>query len=217
MKGDKVVVEDYHLRAAETLVAALCDRVREKPGRFAMSVAGESGSGKSETAVAISQTLAAAGIASIVLGQDDYYVLPPKSNDRKRREDPEWLGPQCELRFDLLQSNLDDARAGASSIVKPSIDYDADAVSTENVTLNGVKVVIFEGTYVSLLKGLDARVFNVRTWHETLEHRVKRNRGSEVGDPFVEATLGIEHRIIAGHRFLADFLITRDYDVVSAP
>jgi uridine kinase len=217
MRGDSVVVEDHHRRAAEALVAALLDKVREKPGRFAISIAGESGSGKSETAAAIAETLAAAGIASVVFGQDDYYVLPPTSNDRRRREDPEWLGPHCELRFDLFQSNLDDAVGGASSITKPSIDYDADAVSTESVDLRGVEVVIVEGTYVSLLKRTDSRVFSVRTKHETLAHRIKRNRGSEVGDPFIEGVLSLEHTIIAGHRFLADFLITRDYDVVPAP
>ena len=41
----------------------------------------------------------------------------------------------------------------------------------------------------------------------------KRNRGSEAGDPFIEQVLEIEHKIIAGHRHLADFIITRDYDV----
>ena len=116
-----------------------------------------------------------------------------------------------------MEQLSDDALAGADSIVKPSIDYDADSASTETVDLTGAKVVIMEGTYVSLLKRLDARVFIARNKHETLAHRTKRNRGTEVGDPFIEGVLGIEHKIIAGHRQLADFIITRDYDVVTVP
>ncbi len=60
------------------------------------------------------------------------------------------------------------------------------------------------------------RIFIARTKLETLEHRKKRNRGSEASDPFIEGILETEHKIIAGHRFLADFIITRDYDVIRA-
>jgi uridine kinase len=42
---------------------------------------------------------------------------------------------------------------------------------------------------------------------------MKRNRGGEAQDPFVEQVLTREHMIIAGHRYLADFIITKDYDV----
>ncbi len=65
-------------------------------------------------------------MTSVVLGQDDYFVLPPKSNDARRRADPEWLGPHVEVRFDLLQANVDAALAGASEIEKPVIDYDGE-------------------------------------------------------------------------------------------
>ena len=47
-----------------------------------------------------------------------------------------------------------------------------------------------------------------------MAHRMKRNRGNEVRDPFVEGILSAEHKIIAGHRHLADFVVTSDYRVV---
>jgi len=177
-------------------------------------VAGESGSGKSETAAALCACLADAGLRSVVLGQDDYFVLPPRSNDLRRRREPEWLGPHVEVRLDLLQGNLDAARAGAAELTKPTVDYDADAIGTETLDLHDVRVIIAEGTYVSLLRHVDARVFIARSRAETLEHRQRRNRGGEAADPFVEAVLDIEHKIIAGHRALADFVITADYGVV---
>jgi uridine kinase len=216
VKGDVIVVDENHRRVAATIATAIRPRLTAKPGRFLVTVAGESGSGKSETAAALAEQLLEAGIRSVVLGQDDYFELPPRTNDARRRQDPDWLGPHVEVRLDLLQANVDSALAGEASIKKPTIDYALNSVSTEVLSLAEVKVVIAEGTYVSLLRHVDVRIFIARTRVETLEHRIRRNRGDEVRDPFVEGVLSVEHKIIAGHRNLADFVVTNDYDVVQA-
>ena len=125
--------------------------------------------------------------------------------------------PHVEVRLDLLEQHLLEAIDGASTITKPLVDYDADSIEEETIDLRDVDVVVAEGTYTSLLKHVDTRVFIARNRLDTLEHRQKRNRGNEVGDPFIENVLKVEHKIIAGHRQLADFVITRDYDVVAQP
>ena len=214
MKGDIIVLEEHHKKAAAIIAPSILDKVRAKPTRYIITVAGESGSGKSETGKAIADELEMHGVKSVLLGQDDYFVLPPRSNDAKRREDAEWLGPHCEVRMDVLENNLKDAIHGADSIVKPLIDYDANSVEEETVSLKGVKVVIAEGTYATVLKNVDTKVFIARNRIDTLEHRQKRNRGNEVRDPFIEQVLITEHKIIAGHRQLADFVITKEYDVI---
>ena len=214
MKGDIIVLEKHHIKAAQKIVPEILEEIRAKPARYIITVAGESGSGKSEMGKAIADELAKAGIKAILLGQDDYFVLPPKSNDAKRREDPEWLGPHVEVKLDILEKNLKDAIAGKDGFIKPLIDYNENSVNEERVSLVGVKVVIAEGTYTSLLKNVDTKIFIARNRLDTLEHRKKRNRGDEVGDPFIENVLKMEHKIIAGHKQLADFLITRDYEVV---
>ena len=216
MKGDIIVLEAHHIAAAQKIVPEIVDAIRAKAARYVITVAGESGSGKSETGKALAGELAAVGIKAVLIGQDDYFVLPPKSNDAKRREDPEWLGPHVEVKMDLLEGNLKAAIDGAESFVKPLIDYDANSVEDQVVDLTDVKVVVAEGTYTSLLKHVDTRVFIARNRLDTLEHRQKRNRGKEVGDPFIENILKMEHKIIAGHRFLADFVITKGYDVIVA-
>ncbi len=213
MKGDIILVEEHHRRAAGAIVPAIIDKVKTKPVRYIISVAGESGSGKSETAQAIADELAKLGVRSVILGQDDYFVLPPRSNDARRRNDPEWLGPHVEVNLDLMDGNLRDAVGGAQELIKPLVDYDNDCVGEERIGLEGVAVVIAEGTYTSLLRHVDTRVFIARSRRDTLEHRLKRNRGGEARDPFVEQVLTREHMIIAGHRHLADFVITKDYDV----
>jgi uridine kinase len=214
MKGDVIVLEEHHRRAAREIVPAILGKIKSKDARYTISVAGESGSGKSETGVAIQEELEKHGIKSVLLGQDDYFVLPPKSNDARRREDPEWLGPHVEVKLDVLEQNLKDAIHGAEKITKPLVDYNKNSVKGESISLEGVKVLIAEGTYTSLLKNVDTKVFIARNRLDTLEHRQKRNRGDEVGDPFIEQVLVMEHKIIAGHKQLADFIITIDYDVI---
>jgi len=214
MKGDKLVLLDYHKRAASEIVSHIIQDIRKKKARYIITVAGESGSGKSETGKAIANELDKSGIKSVLLGQDDYFVLPPKSNDAKRREDPEWLGPHVEVKLDVLEQNLIDAIHGKREIVKPLVDYDSNTIEDETINLDGIKVLIAEGTYTSLLKHIDTRVFISRDWIDTLELRRKRMRGNEVGDPFIEQILSIEHKIIAGHKQLADILITKDFGVI---
>jgi len=216
VKGDVIVIEEHHHRAAAVIVATMEAKAQAKPGRFVVTVAGESGSGKSETAAALAERLLEVGLRSAILGQDDYFALPPKDNNARRCQDPDWLGPDVEVRFDLLQANVNAALEGAASIDKPVIDYAANSMSTECLSLAGVRVVIVEGTYVSLLRHVDVRIFIARNRLETLEHRRRRNRGGEARDPFIEEVLSIEHKIIAGHQHLADIIVTRDYDVIEA-
>lgn len=215
MKGDIIVLEEHHKVAATAIVPGIIDAVRSKEGRYTITVAGESGSGKSETGQAIADELATHNVSAVLLGQDDYFTLAPRSNDAKRRTDDSWLGPHVEVHLDVLEQNLVDAINGADRIVKPLIDYNKNSIEEETIDLSGVDVVIAEGTYTSLLKNVDTKVFIARNRVDTLEHRQKRNRGSEVGDPFIENVLKLEHKIIAGHKQLADFVITRDYEVIA--
>jgi uridine kinase len=214
MKGDVLIVQEIHRRAADEIVVHLIDEIRSHSTRYIITVAGESGSGKSETGRAIADVLDTYGIKSVVLGQDDYFNLPPRLNDMKRREDPEWLGPHVEVKLGDMEQNLVNAIQGKNEITKPLIDYNSNTIEEETINLAGVKVLIAEGTYTSLLKHVDARVFIARNWLDTLEYRRKRKRGAEAGDPFVEQVLGIEHKIIAGHGHLADFVIQKNYDVL---
>jgi len=210
MKGDVVIVDVHHRRAAKEIVGHLLVEARSRPRRTTLTVAGESGSGKSETAEALREELDSNGVPTAVLGQDDYFVLPPKSNDAARRRDIGWVGP-AEVRLDLLDSHLAAARAGASEIVKPLVIYAEDTIVEETLTLDGIQAVIAEGTYTTLLEAVDTRIFIARNRLETMEARMRRGR--EKFDPFIEEVLKIEHAVISAHRARADIVITRDYEV----
>jgi len=210
MRGDIILVEDHHRAAAARIVEHIAAAVAAKSGRYTLTVAGESGSGKSETAQAIADAFAEQGVVSAIYQQDDYFVHPPKTNDRTRREDISWVG-SGEVHLDLLDAHLQAALDGADDVVKPLVIYEEDRIDTETMDLRDAKVVIAEGTYTSLLEHVDTRVFIARNRLDTMEHR--RKRGREDFDPFLEEVLTIEHDIISKHRDLADVVITREYDV----
>jgi uridine kinase len=205
---------DVHRKAALKIKEALAKKVMDTDNRFIITLAGESGSGKTLTSNAMVKAFSEAGIQSVVISQDNYFVLPPFENDGKRKADPAWLGPHKEVDLDLLEQTIVAAKNGAQSIDIHHIDYESGDKTKEAMPLGPVKVVIVEGTYTSLLRNVDARIFIDEDYHDTLKFRKQRNRGNEVNDPFVENILETEHKIIAGHKHLADFVITKEYEVI---
>lgn len=205
-----------HEKAAGKIVEALVDRINKCEGRFALTLAGESGSGKTETGKALIDVFGKHGIKAVVLGQDNYFFLAPSANDKQRKADPAWLGPHKEVNLSLMDQHINLAKQGAPSIDIPHIEYHTGATTLNTTPLDGVKVIIAEGTYTSLLRHADARVFIDEDYKATLKYRKERNRGNEVNDPFVENILETEHKIIAGHKFLADFIIPESLEVIIA-
>jgi len=212
MRGDTIIVEQHHRRAASEICPVLVRKISDTDKKFAVTVAGESGSGKSETATAVAEALEAAGIDSIILQQDDYFVYPPKSNDRARRKDISWVGPQ-EVRLDLMDSHLKAFLDGAESVEKPLVDYDADSIGQETMDFGAARVAIAEGTYTTLLDSANVRIFITRDYEQTRAHREKRNRDASELDPFIDDVLKIEHDIISLHRSRADIVINADFTV----
>lgn len=215
MRGDTIIVEPHHRAAAEAIVPMVLDAIEASGGKYTITVAGESGSGKSETATAIAEALAQKNIASVIFQQDDYFVYPPKSNDKARRDDITWVGPQ-EVRLDLLDTHMQSFLNGAESIEKPLVIYEDDAVTSEDMALTRAAVAIAEGTYTTLLDNADTRVFIDRSYEDTRAHREKRKRHESELDPFIDDVLKIEHDIISAHKARADIVIGKEYSVSRA-
>ncbi|MFW5786623.1 MAG: uridine kinase family protein [bacterium] len=211
MRGDVIIVEEHHRRAADQIVGYLMRFIRESTRPYAVTVAGESGSGKSETAKALCERLSDDDVPSVILQQDDYFHLPPKSNDKRRREGIDWVGMQ-EVKLDLLDDHVKAIKEGVPEITKPLVIYDEDRIVDEGLAVGDARVVIAEGTYTTALKHADTRVFIDRNRLETLESRKKRGR--EEIEPFLEQVLEIEHRIISAQKDRADIVVTRDYEVI---
>jgi uridine kinase len=212
MIGDKLVIERHHTERAAEICKLLTEQFHAQ-GRFAMTVAGESGAGKSELAYEIYRILNEQGVKAEVLQQDDYFVFPPRTNHEMRRRNLEQVGPY-EVKLDFLDSNLRSYKRGESPIYKPLVIYDEDRITTEEMDVSDLAVLIAEGTYTSLLQFADCRIFIDRDYHQTLEARKRRAR--DQFDPFLQDVLEREHRIISQHKALADLTIPADFGSVQA-
>jgi uridine kinase len=211
MIGDKLIIEQHHTDRASELVAVLVDRIHEG---FTISVAGESGAGKSELASEIARLLNERDIATGILQQDDYFVFPPKTNHEMRRRNVEQVG-LYEVKLDFLDANLRSFKRGESPIYKPLVIFDEDRITGEEMNCSEFMVMIAEGTYTSSLKFVDFRVFIDRDYHRTLKARKRRAR--DKFEPFMIDVLEREHRIISRHKSLADAIISQEFDAISFP
>ena len=207
MIGDKLIIEPYHTERAAEIIDIVAKRVRTE-SRFTVSVAGESGAGKSELAYEIYRLLNERGIKAGILQQDDYFVFPPQTNHEMRRRNLEQVGPY-EVKLDLLDCNLRSFKRGESPIYKPLVVFDEDRITTEEMEVGDLTVLIVDGTYTSLLRFVDFRIFIDRDYHQTLEARKRRAR--DKFEPFVEDVLEREHQIISGHKALADLVVQADF------
>jgi uridine kinase len=211
MKGDSIVVEEHHVKAARGAVEIVLPAIENKGGRYAITVAGESGSGKSEIATAISRELESKGIPCVILQQDDYFVYPPRTNDATRRRDIAWVGPQ-EVKLDLMDQHLKDFLDGKDKILKPLVIYEEDRIEDETMEFENARVAISDGTYTTLLNNVHTHIFIDRNYRDTKKHREKRIRHASELDPFIDKVLEIEHGIISRHKEKAHIIVNRDYE-----
>lgn len=212
MEGDAIVIEPHHRKAAAGIAPIVLATLNRGDGRIGVTIAGESGSGKSETAAALAEALAEHGVSSVIFQQDDYFVYPPKTNDRTRRADIGWVGPQ-EVKLDLMDEHIRAFVAGATTIEKPLVVYADDTVTTEVMDTGDARVAIAEGTYTTLLESATHRAFIDRDYTQTRKHREKRSRDASELDPFIDQVLEIEHAIISSHKVRADIIVHDDYSV----
>jgi uridine kinase len=209
MIGDKLIIEQFHTERAQEICEYLKNRDKK---HFTISVAGESGAGKSELAFEIARLLNERDIKSDILQQDDYFVFPPKTNHEMRRRNLEQVGPY-EVKLDFLDSNLRSFKRNENPLYKPLVIFDEDRITAEELDTAHTQVLIAEGTYTSLLQFVDFRVFIDRNYRQTLEARKRRAR--DKFEPFVIDVLEREHLIISKHKSLADAVVATDFKNVT--
>ncbi len=211
MRGDVLIIQEWHRKAGLKAAELITPQIEQSAGKFTITVAGESGSGKSEIAEVIAEALAEKNMKTVILQQDDYFIHPPKTNENTRRKDIDWVGAN-EVHLDIMDQNLKDFKENKAQITKPLVIFEEDRIIEETINIEEFKIAIAEGTFTTTLNHVDCRVFIDQTYHETKKARLLRAR--EEQDDFLETVLKIEHKVISSHKRIADFLVTGDYDVV---
>jgi uridine kinase len=213
MRGDILIINENHWKAAQELLDHILLRIIGHSGKFLVTVAGESGAGKSEIAAALEDLLVKKGILARVIQQDDYFEFPPLTNARMREQDIGRVGPQ-EVRIDLINKTVRDLLSGKNPVRKPLVVFAEDRITEEEVDFSPYRVIILEGTYTTLVDEIDCRVFIDRDLDDTREDRMKRNR--EKQDAYLERILQIEHAIISRHIDKADIIIDRNFNTIKS-
>jgi uridine kinase len=213
MRGDILIISDHHRQAAEEIINLTLIDIKQKTGKYFFTVAGESGAGKSEIAYAIEQSLEKMNIPAYIIQQDDYFHLPPKTNENSRILNINQVGPG-EVRLDLLNETINALKEGKQNISKPLVIFEEDRITEEVLNLQAFKVIIIEGTYTTLVDNIDCHVFIDRNRDDTREDRLKRNR--EKQNDYLERILEIEHNIISRHKDMADIIINKEFKVSRA-
>jgi uridine kinase len=222
-EASRTAIAPEYVRTATSLLQAiglLVDLTSVAAGerRLVVGIAGESGSGKSITAVSLARALEAHGVATASLHQDDYFFRPPRVNHAHRERDLGAVGPH-EVNLALLQRHVADFRAGRATDA-PLVDYPSDSFLTRRLDFAPLAALVVEGTYVLMLDDgdaplIDVRVFLEATHDDTAERRRARNR--DIDAPFVQDVLRLEHAIVARQAAVADLIVDRDFLVRSGP
>lgn len=195
MINDIIKIEDNHRKNAG-IISFFCHR------GDVVAIGGESGSGKSETALALKEKLSGSGINAAILQLDDYFRLPPKTNAEARKADFSHVGPG-EVNLELLDSHLAAFKAHEPHVDKPLVIFDANEIAEERLSFAGADVLIVEGTYSLMLENADFKVYIEDSKVESRRHARNRERQ----DAFLDKVLRREKDILAPFRQTADLLI----------
>lgn len=211
MLGDVIQIkQEYFITSLQ--IAKEWNRKCKNQHRSVIGIAGESGSGKSVTAVCLQKTFNDMGINALILHMDDYFHLPPASNHQKRLESLANVGKH-EVNLALLEENILSFKAGDSDITVPVVNYKMNSILSEIIPTQSYDVLIIEGTYTFFIEQLDFRIYMDRTFEQTREQRAARAR-EEMSD-FIEQLLALEHAIIRPTKTQADLIVDIHYKVVS--
>ena len=206
--GEQIVLRKEYFVLAKKLFASLKNSRSSSQKKIVIAIGGESGCGKSTTAICLEREFIENNIKCTTLHMDSYFKLPPKDNHLNRLKNIENVGPH-EINMSLLNNHIIAFKTNKAKITIPNVIYSANTFSHSEINLSDIQVLIIEGVYSFLLQGIDYKVFLSRTYIDTLQNRIKRNR--EKYDPFIEKILQIEHEIVLPLANEADYTIDQNY------
>ncbi len=211
MIGDNINLRSHHYAPGKKILKQIIALCKSGNATASIGIGGESGSGKSTQAQAIKILLDIEEYPSVVLHMADYFVLPPKTNHKKRLMDVNNVGPD-EVNLKLLNEHLTFIKNRESDLlIKPLVNYELNAIRREFLEIHDIRFVIVEGTYALLLEALDLRIFMSRNYIQTKQKRLELGR--DQFDKFNERLFMIEHEIIRKHVRLANYIIDTDYNI----
>lgn len=180
--------------------------------KLTITIAGESGCGKTTLSRAIRKKLEKAGKKIVILHQDDYFKLPPKQNHQARLNNFNHIGVE-EVRLDLIDNHISEIKGAEIHTLKvPHMDWLTNVEESRLINVTAVDIIIVDGTYTSLLSNVDYRIFINTNYQNTQKNRAGRKR--EEQSDFIEKVLEKESTIISAHKELANLVLNNEFNIV---
>lgn len=208
MLSDVLLIEEKHVEAAKALFS-LIESQRE--GKFVITISGESGSGKTELSHCLANEYKKHGLRAKPLHTDNYYMSLPEERNAWREAHGEKSIGYTEYNWPVLNKNIADFRKGNTTQM-PCVDIVTDQVDQLITNFAKIDVLILDGLYAIKAENVDLRVFIDITYHETKKAQLRR--GKEAQTPFRMMVLKREHEVITQLKPSADYLISKQYQVV---
>jgi len=214
MLGDILLINDMHKEAAQ----AICDRVindrksKEERYRYVVGISGESGSGKSELAHALGQSLKQEHVRVKVIHTDNYYRIQPLLREEWRRNKGfDHIGV-TEYDWVKIRKTLRDFREEQECVL-PCIDLIPEQVDKLITDFSKIDLLIVDGLYAINADDIDMKVFIDLTYHETKINQIIRMK--EALSDFRLGILEREHQAVSSLKAQAHLVVDKSYQVVT--
>jgi uridine kinase len=215
MLGDVLLINDMHKEAAQAIFDYMMEYCKHKDERYrcVIGISGESGSGKSELAHSLGKLLKDKNIRVKVIHTDNYYKIQPLLREEWRRNKGfDKIGID-EYDWVKIKKTIRDFKEEQECMI-PCIDLIPEQVDKLITDFSKIDMLIIDGLYAIQTPDIDLRVFIDLTYRETKINQIIRMK--EAMSDFRLKILEKEHEAVASLKPLADLIIDKSYQVVTA-
>jgi len=149
---DKLRITTGHDKAANELLHVILETLKTT-GKIIFAIGGESGTGKSEIAYLVGESLKKKGIPTVEWSFDNVYVTTPEEREEKRAEDYDNNVGLNEMNKSKIEEVMFCFEQNKSVTVPIIIIKEDGSRPIKEITLNmkDKKVLIFDGLYAALI------------------------------------------------------------------
>ena len=209
------MINDMHKEAARSIYDRLMEGCNTKGERYRciVGISGESGSGKSELAHALGKLLKENNVRVKVIHTDNYYKIQPLLREEWRRNKGFDQIGIAEYDWIKIKKTIRDFKEEQECMI-PCIDLIPEQVDKLITDFSKIDLLILDGLYAINAPDIDLKVFIDLTYHETKINQIIRMK--EAMSDFRLAILEKEHQAVSSLKPLADLIVDKSYQVVTA-
>jgi len=204
MKENLLFIDETHKKAASRIFDYL-EKIR-KP-KMLVAIAGEVRSGKTEISNLLGSLYRDHNVKCKIINIDSFYKIPPEERRAWRKKHGIKQVGKEEYDWKAIDQVVDDFRNNRVSAM-PYVDVITRQVDQLTTDFNGIEILVINGIYSIITKGVDLRVFIEVPYHKTLKEQ--EMSGNEQIDEWRMKVLEKEHEVALSIKKHTDFFVDLD-------